>query len=156
MARSVVAFSFSRFAHLALRRRADRPGSPYPVQLGASAQTVSLQAEHVRLCINSYALQTQSPEAGAALRKALDAAITIISAHNLSSQGDLSLSFAIDVSRLCCCFSQICLTTPVPHHHRRTSRPLLDPPNQGYSPRASKPVRPGQHDALHRGRHLAP
>lgn len=92
--------NISHFASRALvmRSRADPPGSSYPVQLGASAQTVSLQAEHVRLCINSYALQTQSPEAGAALRKALDAAITIISAHNLSSQGDLSLSFAIDVS----------------------------------------------------------
>ena len=72
-------------------------GSPYTVQLGASAQTISLQAEHVRLCINSYALQTHSAEMGPLLRKAFDSATTIINAHDLSSQGDLSLSFAIDV-----------------------------------------------------------
>jgi hypothetical protein len=68
------------------------------VHLGASASIASLQAEHLRLCINSYALQAAG-DVSPSLHKAFNAAVALISAHSKSSQGDLALSFAIDVRR---------------------------------------------------------
>lgn len=57
----------------------------------------------MRLCLNSYALELGSKENGLVaqcLQKAVNAAMAIIQAHHESSQTDLALSFASDVSPL--------------------------------------------------------
>lgn len=76
-------------------------GSPYTLYLGSSARIARLQAEHMRLCLNSFALKS-SPEQddliASFLKKALNAAMSTIQTHFESSQTDLALSFATDVS----------------------------------------------------------
>jgi hypothetical protein len=83
--------------------RAERTGSPYTLYLGSSARIARLHAEHIRLCLNSFALQA-APEAdgatAACLKKGLMAAQSTIQTHFDSSQTDLALSFATDVSIL--------------------------------------------------------
>lgn len=75
-------------------------GSPYAVFLGSSARITRLHAEHMRLCINTYALKAgaQGDEVMAQfLKKGLDSAMNTIQTHNDSAQTDLALSFATDV-----------------------------------------------------------
>lgn len=75
-------------------------GSPYALYLGPSARIARLHAEHVRLCINSYALKAgadQDAYMAQCLKKALVAAMATIQAHHEASQTDLALSFANDV-----------------------------------------------------------
>ena len=75
------------------------PGSRYTLYLGASARIARLQGEHMRLCINSYALRPGNDVFVAPyLRKALNAASSTIQTHFESSESDLALSFATDVS----------------------------------------------------------
>ena len=75
-------------------------GSPYALYLGSSARIARLQAEHMRLCLNSYALKA-APDGdelvAQCLKKALNAAMSTIQTHYESSQTDLALSFATDV-----------------------------------------------------------
>jgi hypothetical protein len=55
----------------------------------------------MRLCLNSYALKAGPDEdelVGQCLKKALNAAMSTIQTHFESSQTDLALSFATDVS----------------------------------------------------------
>lgn len=84
--------------------RADRSisvGSPYSLYLGSSARIARLQADHMRLCLNSFALKSSPDEddfVAECLKKALNAAMTTIQTHYESSQTDLALSFATDVS----------------------------------------------------------
>ena len=76
-------------------------GSTYALYLGPSARVARLQAEHMRLCLNSYVLKvgTEKDEAiGQCLRNALNAAVSTIQTHHESSQTDFGLSFATDVS----------------------------------------------------------
>jgi hypothetical protein len=76
-------------------------GSPYALYLGSSARIARLQAEHMRLCLNSYALKAGPDEdelAAQCLKKAMNAAMSTIQTHFESSQTDLALSFATDVS----------------------------------------------------------
>jgi hypothetical protein len=76
-------------------------GSPYTLYLGSSARIARLQAEHMRLCLNSYALKSAPEEdelIALCLKKALNAAMSTIQTHYESSQTDLALSFATDVS----------------------------------------------------------
>lgn len=78
-----------------------RAGSPYALYLGSSVRIARVQAEHLRLCLNSYALKTGAEEdesIGRCLKKALNAAMGTIQTHFESSQTDLALSFATDVS----------------------------------------------------------
>lgn len=82
---------------------ADLTGSPYTLYLGSSARFARLQAEHMRLCLNSYALKSSSEAdetASPYLQKALNAAMSTIQTHFESSQTDLALAFATDVSYL--------------------------------------------------------
>ncbi|ORX33857.1 hypothetical protein BD324DRAFT_206404 [Kockovaella imperatae] len=74
-------------------------GSPYALYLGPSVRIARLQAEHLRLCLNSYALKAgadEDEEIGQCLKKALNAAMGTIQTHFESSQTDLALSFATD------------------------------------------------------------
>jgi hypothetical protein len=76
-------------------------GSPYTMYLGSSARIARLQAEHMRLCLNSFALKSapeQDDMVSSFLKKALNAAKSTIQTHFESSQTDLALSFATDVS----------------------------------------------------------
>lgn len=76
-------------------------GSPYSLYLGSSARIARLQADHMRLCLNSFALKSSPDEddfVAECLKKALNAAMTTIQTHYESSQTDLALSFATDVS----------------------------------------------------------
>jgi len=76
-------------------------GSPYAHYLGSFARIARLQSEHMRLCLNSYALKAGPDEdelVGPCYRKAIDAAMSTIQTHYESSQTDLALSFATDVS----------------------------------------------------------
>lgn len=55
----------------------------------------------MRLCLNSFALKSSPDEddfVAECLKKALNAAMTTIQTHYESSQTDLALSFATDVS----------------------------------------------------------
>jgi hypothetical protein len=55
----------------------------------------------MRLCLNSYALKSAPEEdelIALCLKKALNAAMSTIQTHYESSQTDLALSFATDVS----------------------------------------------------------
>ncbi|WWD01078.1 hypothetical protein V866_008016 [Kwoniella sp. B9012] len=74
-------------------------GSPYTLYLGSSARIARLQADHMRLCLNSFALKS-GPEGdevvAQCLKKALTAAMSTIQTHHESSQTDLALSFATD------------------------------------------------------------
>lgn len=78
----------------------DNVGSPYTLYLGSSARIARLQAEHMRLCLNSFALKSR-PDTddfiGQCLKKALIAAQSTIQTHFDSSQTDFALSFATDV-----------------------------------------------------------
>lgn len=61
-----------------------------------------MQADHLRLCLNSYALKgraDEDEEIAKCLRAALNAATSTIQTHHESSQTDLGLSFATDVSQ---------------------------------------------------------
>ncbi|KAL0254206.1 hypothetical protein I308_101586 [Cryptococcus tetragattii IND107] len=74
-------------------------GSPYSLYLGSSARIARLQADHMRLCLNSFALKSSPDEdefVAECLKKALNAAMTTIQTHYESSQTDLALSFATD------------------------------------------------------------
>ncbi|WWC89732.1 uncharacterized protein L201_004657 [Kwoniella dendrophila CBS 6074] len=74
-------------------------GSPYSLYLGSSARIARLQAEHMRLCLNSFALKSSPEEdeiVSQCLKKALNAAMSTIQTHHESSQTDLALSFATD------------------------------------------------------------
>jgi hypothetical protein len=76
-------------------------GSPYALYLGPSARVARLQAEHLRLCLNSYVLKVGQENDGAVgqcLRNAFNAAVNTIQTHQDSSQTDFGLSFATDVS----------------------------------------------------------
>lgn len=78
-------------------------GSSHGLYLGASARIARLQAEHLRLSINAMALRSSTRSDGHEssvmyLRKALNAAKSTIQTHFESSQTDLALSFATDVS----------------------------------------------------------
>lgn len=60
-----------------------------------------MQADHLRLCLNSYTLKggaDEDDEIAKYLRAALSAATSTIQTHHESSQTDLGLSFATDVS----------------------------------------------------------
>ncbi|WVQ78436.1 hypothetical protein IAT38_000522 [Cryptococcus sp. DSM 104549] len=74
-------------------------GSPYTLYLGSSARVARLQADHMRLCLNSFALKS-GPDGddlvAECLKKALNAAMSTIQTHHESSQTDLALSFATD------------------------------------------------------------
>lgn len=83
--------------------QADVTGSSHALYLGASARIARLQAEHLRLSINAMALRSSTHSDGhessvTYLRKALNAAKSTIQTHFESSQTDLALSFATDVS----------------------------------------------------------
>ena len=96
----------------ALLTSAHVSGSPYALYLGPSTRLARLQSEHMRLCLNSFALKSTSgdspeddvyagPEGqalGQCLKKALNSAMSTIQTHYESSQTDLALSYAIDVS----------------------------------------------------------
>ncbi|ODN75095.1 hypothetical protein L202_06311 [Cryptococcus amylolentus CBS 6039] len=73
--------------------------SPNGLYLGSSARIARLQADHMRLCLNSFALKS-SPEkdefVSECLRKALNAAMATIQTHHESSVTDMALSFATD------------------------------------------------------------
>ncbi|WRT67431.1 uncharacterized protein IL334_004402 [Kwoniella shivajii] len=74
-------------------------GSPYTMYLGSSARIARLQADHMRLCLNSFALKSGPEEdelVAQCLKKALNAAMSTIQTHHESSQTDLALSFATD------------------------------------------------------------
>ncbi|GFZ52252.1 hypothetical protein JCM24511_10025 [Saitozyma sp. JCM 24511] len=74
-------------------------GSQYALHLGPSARLARLQADHLRLCLNSYALKgraDEDEEIAKCLRAALNAATSTIQTHHESSQTDLGLSFATD------------------------------------------------------------
>nr|XP_019013828.1 uncharacterized protein I206_01902 [Kwoniella pini CBS 10737]OCF52609.1 hypothetical protein I206_01902 [Kwoniella pini CBS 10737] len=74
-------------------------GSPYSLYLGSSARIARLQADHMRLCLNSFALKSGPEEdevVAQCLKKALNAAMSTIQTHHESSQTDLALSFATD------------------------------------------------------------
>ncbi|WVW82755.1 hypothetical protein I302_104766 [Kwoniella bestiolae CBS 10118] len=74
-------------------------GSPYTLYLGSSARIARLQADHMRLCLNSFALKSGPEEdevVAQCLKKALNAAMSTIQTHHESSQTDLALSFATD------------------------------------------------------------
>jgi hypothetical protein len=76
-------------------------GSPYAIYLGTSVKIARLKAEHMRLCINSYALKFSPDEdeyIASCLKNAFNAAVSTIQTHFESSQGDFALSFATDVS----------------------------------------------------------
>jgi hypothetical protein len=79
----------------------DNVESPYALYLGPSARIARLQAEHLRLSINSIALHSSVDQELDSihpyLRKALNAATSTIQTHFESSQSDLALSFATDV-----------------------------------------------------------
>lgn len=75
-------------------------GSSYAIYLGPSARLARLHAEHIKLCINSYALKAGvegDVQLSQSLKKALVAAMGIIQAHFDAAQSDLVLSFAADV-----------------------------------------------------------
>ena len=79
-------------------------GSQYSMYLGPSSRIARLQGEHMRLCVNSYAMKSSSAEGddeavAPYLKKALNAATSTINAHFESSESDLALSFANDVRR---------------------------------------------------------
>ncbi|WVR05443.1 hypothetical protein IAU60_002459 [Kwoniella sp. DSM 27419] len=74
-------------------------GSPYTLYLGSSARIARLQADHMRLCLNSFALKSAPEEdelVAQCLKKALNAAMSTIQTHYESSQTDMALSFATD------------------------------------------------------------
>ncbi|KAK8869531.1 hypothetical protein IAR55_000097 [Kwoniella newhampshirensis] len=74
-------------------------GSPYTLYLGSSARIARLQADHMRLCLNSFALKSgpdEDPFVAQCLKKALNAAMSTIQTHFESSQTDMALSFATD------------------------------------------------------------
>ncbi|WWC60802.1 uncharacterized protein I303_103378 [Kwoniella dejecticola CBS 10117] len=74
-------------------------GSPYSLYLGSSARIARLQADHMRLCLNSFALKSGPEEdevVAQCLKKALNAAMSTIQTHHESSQTDMALSFATD------------------------------------------------------------
>ncbi|WWD16207.1 hypothetical protein CI109_100633 [Kwoniella shandongensis] len=74
-------------------------GSPYTLYLGSSARIARLQADHMRLCLNSFALKSgpdEDPYVAQCLKKALNAAMSTIQTHYESSQTDMALSFATD------------------------------------------------------------
>ncbi|WVF71872.1 hypothetical protein IAT40_006682 [Kwoniella sp. CBS 6097] len=74
-------------------------GSPYTLYLGSSARIARLQADHMRLCLNSFALKSGPDEddyVAQCLKKALNAAMSTIQTHYESSQTDMALSFATD------------------------------------------------------------
>jgi hypothetical protein len=78
-------------------------GSPYAIYLGTSAKIARLKSEHMRLCINSYALKFSPEEdeyVASCLKNAFNAAVSTIQTHFESSQGDFALSFATDVSSI--------------------------------------------------------
>ncbi len=86
----------------------DATGSPYALYLGSSARITRLQAEHLRLCLNSFALKSGPDEnemVAGYLKKALNAAMSTIQTHYESCQTDLALSFATDVSHSCRCIA---------------------------------------------------
>jgi hypothetical protein len=86
------------------------PGAPYASLLAGSSHIIRLQAEHVRLCLNSHALeQSMTDSLSKYIQKAVDAAISIIQIHSDSSQTGLALSFAPDVGLNIAC---IVLTDP--------------------------------------------
>lgn len=98
---------FARLTHGSRRRGGARigplhhTGSPYALYLGSSVRIARIQAEHLRLCLNSYALKAGPDEdelIGKYLKKALNAALGTIQTHFESNQTDLALSFATDVS----------------------------------------------------------
>lgn len=73
--------------------------SHYLPYLGPSARICRLQAEHMRLCLNSFALNAAPEEdkhVADSLYRGLQAAMSTIQTHHESSQTDLALSFATD------------------------------------------------------------
>lgn len=83
--------------------RLTKTGSSHALYLGASARIARLQVEHLRLSINAMALRSSIHSDGhessvTYLCKALTAAKGTIQTHFESSQTDLALSFATDVS----------------------------------------------------------
>lgn len=118
-------------------------GSRYSLYLGSEARIVRLQAEHLRLSINSMALRastsTSAPSSdeklSACLRKALNAATSTIQTHFESSQTDLFLSFATDVSlgHLSCCPIFFRAHYTVFDDHPGSSGSLSHPAHQGSS-----------------------
>ena len=80
--------------------RRDPTGSPYALYLGSWPRLARLQAEHMRLCLNSFALKSGPDEdemIAQCRKRALDAAVSTIQTHYKSSQTDLVLTFATDV-----------------------------------------------------------
>lgn len=76
-------------------------GAPRATNLAGSIRLAKLHGEHLRLLINSLAhnIQWRDREAKAkCIHKAVQAALAMIRAHVESSETDMSLSFAPDVS----------------------------------------------------------
>lgn len=100
---------FARLTHGTCRgeascdERLHHSGSPYALHLGSLVRIARVQSEHLRLCLNSYALKAGADEdelIGKYLKKALNAALGTIQTHFESNQTDLALSFATDVSSI--------------------------------------------------------